>query len=152
MKKVALPLLFVTGITVADSRTGYSGKDALSVSQPIAQHVERMPQHYEFWKWQKKKEKEDALKFLMPETTTLTGSSKTLTAEQQKLLEKVSSNLVFIENKGQWPREILFLCQNNGTDIWISDVMEIAMEACKKGISLESLGFEPKLMYLIMKN
>ena len=120
MKKVALPLLLATGITVADSRTGFSGKDALSVSQPIAQHVERMPQYYEFWKWQKKKEKEEALKFLMPEVRTLTGSSKTLTADQQKQFEKESSNLVFIENKGQWPREILFLCQNNGTDIWIT--------------------------------
>ena len=57
MKKVALPLLFATGIAIADSRTGFSDKDALSVSQPIAQHVERMPQYYEFWKWQKKKRK-----------------------------------------------------------------------------------------------
>jgi hypothetical protein len=57
MRRVALPLLLATGITVANanSRTGFSGKDALSVSQPIVQHAEQMQSHQEFWKWQKKK-------------------------------------------------------------------------------------------------
>jgi hypothetical protein len=120
MKKVVLLLLYVTGITVVGSRTGFSGKDALSVSQPIVQNVEQIQQYHEFWKWQKKKEKEDALKFLMPEARTLTGSSKTLSAEQQKQFEKVSSNLVFIENKGQWHSDVLFLCRMGGLDAWIT--------------------------------
>jgi hypothetical protein len=122
MKKVALPLLLATGITVANanSRTGFSGKDALSVSQPIVQHAERMQPHQEFWKWRKKKDKEDALKFLMPEATTLTGSSKTLSAEQQKQIEKAKSNLVFIENKGQWHSDVLYLCRMGGLDAWIT--------------------------------
>jgi hypothetical protein len=79
-----------------------------------------MQQHQEFGKWRKKKDKEDALKFLMPEARTLTGSSKTLTAEQQKQLEKVSSNLVFIENKGQWHSDVLYLCRMGGLDAWIT--------------------------------
>jgi hypothetical protein len=60
------------------------------------------------------------LKFLMPEATTLTGSSKTLTAEQQKQLEKAKSNLVFIENKGQWHSDVLYLCRMGGLDAWIT--------------------------------
>jgi hypothetical protein len=120
MKKVVLPLLLATGIAVADSRTGFPGKDALSVSQPAIQNIEQIQQYHEFWKWQKKKEKEDALKFLMPEVRTLTGSSKTLSAEQQKQLEKVSSNLVFIENKGQWHNDVLYLCRMGGLDAWIT--------------------------------
>jgi hypothetical protein len=79
-----------------------------------------MQQHQEFGKWRKKKDKEDALKFLMPEATTLTGSSRTLSAEQQKQLEKVSSNLVFIENKGQWDSDVLYLCRMGGLDAWIT--------------------------------
>jgi hypothetical protein len=88
MKKVALPLFLATGIAVANanSRTGFSGKDVLNVSQPAIQNIEQIQQYHEFWKWQKKKEKEDALKFLMPETRTLTGSSRTLTAEQQEAI------------------------------------------------------------------
>jgi len=122
MKKVALPLLLATGIVVvnANSRTGFPSKDALSVSQPVIQNIDRIQQHYKFWKWQKKKEKEDALKFLMPEARTLTGSSKTLTAEQQKQFEKAKSNLVFIENKGQWHSDVLYLCRMGGLDAWIT--------------------------------
>jgi len=122
MRRVALPLLLATGITVANanSRTGFSGKDALSVSQPIVQHAEQMQSHQEFWKWQKKKEKEEALKFLMPEATTITSSSKTLTADQQKEFEKAKSNLVFIENKGQWHSDVLYLCRIGGLDAWIT--------------------------------
>jgi hypothetical protein len=120
MKKVALPLLLATGITVAGSRAGFSGKDVLSVPQPVIQNAERLQQHQEIWKWRKKKEKEDALKFLMPEATTLTGSSKTLTAEQQKQFEKAKSNLVFIENKGQWHSDVLYLCRMGGLDAWIT--------------------------------
>ena len=122
MRRVALPLLLATGITVANanSRTGFSGKDALSVSQPIVQHAEQMQSHQEFWKWQKKKEKEDALKFLMPEATKLTGSYGTLTSEQQKQFERAKSNLVFIENKGQWHSDVLYLCRMGGLDAWIT--------------------------------
>jgi len=122
MKKVALPLLLATGITVANanSRTGFSGKDALNVSQPAIQNIEQIQQYHKFWKWQKKKEKEDALKFLMPEARTLTGSSRTLTAEQQKQFEKAKSNLVFIENKGQWHSDVLYLCRMGGLDAWIT--------------------------------
>ena len=122
MKKVVLPLLLATGITVANanSRTGFLGKDVLSVSQPAILNIEQIQQYHEFWKWQKKKEKEDALKFLMPEATTLTGSSKTLSADQQTQLEKVSSNLVFIENKGQWRSDVLYLCRMSGLDAWIT--------------------------------
>jgi hypothetical protein len=120
MKKAVLPLLFVTGITVAGSRSGFSGKDVLSVPQPVIQNAERMQQHQEFGKWRKKKDKEDALKFLMPEARTLTGSSKTLTAEQQKQFEKAKSNLVFIENKGQWHSDVLYLCRMGGLDAWIT--------------------------------
>jgi hypothetical protein len=120
MKKAVLPLLFVTGITVAGSRAGFSGKDVLSVPQPVIQNAERMQQHQEFGKWRKKKDKEDALKFLMPEARTLTGSSKTLSAEQQKQFEKAKSNLVFIENKGQWHSDVLYLCRMGGLDAWIT--------------------------------
>jgi len=120
MKKAVLPLLFVTGITVAGSRAGFSGKDILSVSQPVIQNAERMQQHQEIWKRCKKKDKEDALKFLMPEARTLTSSSKTLTVEQQKQFEKTKSNLVFIENKGQWHSDVLYLCRMGGLDAWIT--------------------------------
>ncbi len=120
MKKVALPLLLATGIAVADSPTSFSGRDALSVSQPIVQNVEQIQQHYEFWKWQKKKAKEDGLKFLMPEATNLRSSSKILTADQQKQFEKAKSNLVFIENKGQWHSDVLYLCRMGGLDAWIT--------------------------------
>jgi hypothetical protein len=120
MKKVVLLLLLATGITVANSRTGFPGKDALSVAQPVIQNIDRIQQHYEFWKWQKKKEKEETLKFLMPEARTLTGSSKTLTADQQKQFEKAKSNLVFIENKGQWHSDVLYLCRMGGLDAWIT--------------------------------
>jgi hypothetical protein len=56
----------------------------------------------------------------MPEATTFKGSSRTLTAKQQKQLEKVRSNLVFIENKGQWHSDVLFLCRMGGLDAWIT--------------------------------
>jgi hypothetical protein len=122
MKKVALSLLLATGITVANanSPTGFSGKDALSVSQPAIHNIDRIQQYHEFWKWQKKKEKEDALKFLMPEATMLKSSSKTLTAGQQKEFEKAKSNLVFIENKGQWHSDVLYLCRMGGMDARIT--------------------------------
>jgi hypothetical protein len=57
MKKVALPLLLATGIAIADSRTSFSGRDALSVSQPSILNIEQIQQYHKFWKWQKKKER-----------------------------------------------------------------------------------------------
>jgi hypothetical protein len=120
MKKVVLPLLLATGITVANSRTFFLGKDALGVSQPFIQNIDRLQQHQKFWKWCKKKEKEESLKFLTSDATILKSSSKTLTAEQQKQFEKVRSNLVFIENKGQWHSDVLYLCRMGGLDAWIT--------------------------------
>ena len=37
-----------------------------------------------------------------------------------KLFSAKGDNCVFIENKGQWPKEVLFLLQSNGVDTWIT--------------------------------
>jgi len=117
MKNILLPVLFLTGMSVMNSRFGFQGRDVLNVSQP---NVEKMQPHQEFAKWIEKKNKENALKLLTPEATNLTTSSQTLNAEQQKQLEKAKSNLVFIENKGQWHSDVLYLCRMGGLDAWIT--------------------------------
>lgn len=45
------------------------------------------------------------------DATAVQSNSRTLLSEQQ---------LVFIENKGQWNPEVLFLCRLGGMDAWIS--------------------------------
>ena len=117
MKNILLPVLFLTGMSVMNSRFGFQGRDVLNVSQP---NVEKMQPHQEFAKWIEKKNKENALKLLTPEATNLTTSSQTLNAEQQKQFEKAISNLVFIENKGQWHNDVLYLCRMGGLDAWIT--------------------------------
>ncbi|MDW8345614.1 MAG: SBBP repeat-containing protein [Bacteroidia bacterium] len=47
--------------------------------------------------------------------TTLLGQNK----DAQKVLGSID-NLFFIENKGQWDNDVLYLCRMNGLDVWIT--------------------------------
>jgi predicted 3-demethylubiquinone-9 3-methyltransferase (glyoxalase superfamily) len=59
---------------------------------------------------------------------------------------KMKSVIIMVDNQRQYRYEFNWKTQTGKRGekcSWIGDVMEIAMNACKKGISLESLGFEP---------
>jgi hypothetical protein len=59
---------------------------------------------------------------------------------------KMKSVIIMVDDRKQYRYEFNWKTQTGKRGekcSWIGDVMEIAMEACKKGISLESLGFEP---------
>jgi hypothetical protein len=59
---------------------------------------------------------------------------------------KMKSVIVMVDDQRQYRYEFNWKTQTGKRGekcSWVGDVMEIAMYACKKGISLESLGFEP---------
>jgi len=64
--------------------------------------------------------------FILFSITKVQGQQRTSNTDFQNRLNNVD-NPYFIENKGQWPREVLYLTQMGGLNAWITT----------KGIQLE---------------
>ncbi len=56
---------------------------------------------------------------LLFKIVTMNGQVKNHTNDTQKKLDKISQQY-FIENKGQWPEEVLYLTQMKGLNTWIT--------------------------------
>jgi hypothetical protein len=64
------------------------------------------------------------------------GQGNNLNNDVKKKLDKINQQY-FIENKGQWPKEVLYLTQMNGLNTWIT-TKGIQLEFYKKEKNLEN--------------
>jgi hypothetical protein len=121
MKIGVITLITMCGLMLLQANTQKKQREAAARHLfPIVRKAEDQAMQQRFLNWEKQRTLKQLTNMLLPAASN-SQSGKTLNALQSaEQLQKLKTNPVFIENKGQWHNEVLYLCQMAGLDVWLT--------------------------------